>query len=634
MEIRARLRAMKIRAKLIFLVIGVVGLLAVAIGVYALLLGPIDQIEREKAYLIALSDAFKDQLSTINTLVYAPLNSGSQSFGDTSQAVDDAFANLAKVKVLPRLSKGIRAALDVIANLKDMNDKRLSKMSADYDVLKADAAQIFYFPDEMSFVQFYTDEIRPEKRQFVPPSKPHFAAFLSDLHVMQDSISASTDTIGEQYSIIEKAIGATQAKAFTIAAAIILGIMGLTVVFALILANGIARSIIRIEHNIALLKEGDLSGRSNVKSRDEIGILAHNLNLFLDGLSSALYRIKEISKSNVDLKDRLLGATAEATSSATQIESSTRSIGRQIEVFDSRIAMSVDSIGKIVGNVIELDAQIEGQTSMAEEATASVTEILSSLENMSRITEHDRASAEELVLVSERGRSVFQDAFAKIGEISLNVGTIREMAAVIQNIASRTNLLAMNAAIEAAHAGEAGRGFAVVADEIRKLSEASTKSSRDISESIKKIVARIDESTAANDDMGRAFAAIDERIKDVSKSMSEIYSNISEIQVGSKQILQAMVNLQERSVHVKEGSKAMEEGSEEIKQKMDELSRISTEVTSNISEISSGIADIGASIRLVAELADKVGSGSGQLDGEMGRFKTAAEEAAVLEAAE
>jgi methyl-accepting chemotaxis protein len=621
---------MKIRTKLISLVLGVVVVLAAAAGVYAALLGSATQIERERGYLLALNDAIKNQLIELDKLPYTALKTGGESFAAANKGLDEAFENLGKIKALPRFSKDIRSALEVMNNLRALNNERLAQLNRDLEVLTADAQAIFHFTNSVNFSMFYSSDFMPEKKALAAAALPHLATFMTDHEIMQDSLVSSEEVIARQFSVIDGEISATRARAFTMAAVVILGIM---IALALALANGIAGSIIRIERNISMLKEGDLSGRTIVKSRDEIGALAQNLNYFLDGLSSSLYRIKETSKSNIGVKNRLVDAAIEATSSATRIESSTRSIGRRIADFDSRIAESVGSVGRIVGSITDLNAQIEGQSSMVEEATASVTEMLSSLENMSHVTEKDRASTEELVQVSERGRSVFETAFAKIGEIPQNVGTIREMAVVIRNIASRTKILAMNAAIEAAHAGEAGRGFAVVADEIRKLSEASTASSRDISTSIKIIVSKIDEATAANAETSRAFAAIDERIEGVSESMVEMYGSIDEIRIGSKQILQAMVDLQERSVRVKEGSEAMNEGSSGIKRMMGDLSRISTEVAADISEIGMSVSDIGASIRAVAEFADEVSSGSARLDEEVNRFKTTREAPIEPEAA-
>jgi len=620
---------MKIRVKLVFLVLGIVFLLASTVCVYVAFLGPVNRIEHERNYLVALGDAIDNQLIELNKLPYTPIKAARESFNGASKGVDAAFNDLANIKILPQLNKDIKSSLQAITNLEALVGRaRLAQLNKDFDVLENDAHEIFSLPDFANFLQFFTEEIRPDRKAFAQGALPHFKAFMSDIGIMQYSLASSAKAIGEQYSIIGGEVAAAQKRALAKAAAIVLAIVCLTVFLSLMVADGIARSIIAMERNIAMLKEGDLSERATVKSRDEIGMLARNLNLFLDGLSLSLFRIKGISNSNLEVKSRLIDAATEATSSAAQIESNTRSIGAQMKNFDSRIAESASSVGKIIGSIARLNEQIEGQSSMVEEASASVTEMLSSLENMSRVTERDRASAEELVQVSERGRRVFETAFAKIGEIPQNIGTIREMAAVIQNIASQTDLLAMNAAIEAAHAGESGRGFAVVADEIRKLAEVSTASSRDISESIEAIVSKIDEVTAANTDTSRAFAAIDDKIGDVSKSIAEIFASIGEIQIGSKQILQAMVDLQERSLRVKDGSSAMDLGSTEIQRMMDDLTRISTEITYNISEITAGIVDIGTSIRSVAEFSEAVGSGSGRLDEEISRFKTATEDSA------
>jgi methyl-accepting chemotaxis protein len=617
---------MKIRAKLTSLIFGILSLLAAAAALYFLLLSPVDRMEREKSYFTDLAYVLRLQQVALNRLSSQPITQAYAAFTEATEAVDSAFKNLDKVRSLPTANADLRGAFEIIRNLKDLAPERVQKINEDFGVLLKEMKSLFSFMSMITLDEPYSRTFATQRQKSQAEAvKALIKTFMSDILVMDTSIDMFEDTISQQYGIIDGEILKVRSRALATAGAIAAAIVALTLFGSILIARGIAKSIVQIERNIVLLKERDLTTRSRLATRDEIGILSKNLNLFLEGLSTAFLSIKGISAANVASKDKLIEAASEATSSTTQIGANAASIGKQIRNLDGRIAESAGSIGKIAAGITDLNAQIEGQGAMVEEATASVTEMLSSLENMGRATEKNRASAEDLVVVAGRGRTIFETASAKIGEIPHNISAIREMAAVIQNIASQTNLLAMNAAIEAAHAGDSGRGFAVVADEIRKLSEASTASSHEIAESINGIVSKIGEAADANAGTTGAFAAIEERIKDVSKSMAEIYASISEIREGSKQILDAMTELQDRSLSVRSGSKSMEEGSSEIKAMMEDLGRISSEVATNISEIEKGIEDIGSSIRSVAALSEDVGEGSASLDAEVSRFRTAAE---------
>jgi methyl-accepting chemotaxis protein len=613
---------MKIRAKLIFLVMGVVLSFAVAIGAYQALLAPVVRIQAEEGYFVSLSDAIKDQLIALNTVPYDLLSVGQKFFGSKGK-VDEAFRNLGKIKDLPKLNRSIQTALEAIASLQALNDDRYATLKGYFDTSFNDAKLLFPSPESDRFTDFYRYAFDPSKKALAGEAVARLGRFMSALAAFQDSLDFSRTTIVEQYAVIDREIGVLRARALGTAIALAAGILALTVLGALIFANGIAKSIIEIERNIALLKEGDLTQRAKAATRDEIGTLAKNLNLFLESLSTSMERIKAVSKANIEAKDKLLDSGSKAASSSTRIEANASSIAREVGALDTKIEKSSGAIHIIRTSISALNAQIEGQSTMVEETTAAVTEMLSSLDNMGRIMDKDRISSDKLVQEAESGRRVFGSASAMIAEIPRNIDSIRDMAGVIQNIASQTNLLAMNAAIEAAHAGDAGRGFSVVADEIRKLSEASTQSSREISDSIGGIVRTIEAATSANEETTKAFASIDLRISEVSSSLAELFGNIGEIRTGSRQILTAMVELQERSLKVKEGSDSMEEGSSEIYTMMEDLRRISSEVTANIGEIATGIADIGTTVRSVATFAEQVGAASTRLDAEVTRFRTA-----------
>jgi methyl-accepting chemotaxis protein len=208
-----------------------------------------------------------------------------------------------------------------------------------------------------------------------------------------------------------------------------------------------------------------------------------------------------------------------------------------------------------------------------------------------------------------------------VAGIAESIGTIKDMATVIKGVAGQTNLLAMNAAIEAAHAGEAGRGFAVVADEIRKLSEKTGASSKEISSTISDVTKRIEEAASTRKATSGAFDAISSRIGDVSRSITEIYSNVAEMQTGGRQILEAMSDLKGRTADLEDRSRDFDSATGRLVEGMDSLHRLSAEVVANIDEISTGISYIGGSVRGIAAEAEKAEAVGDRLDKELGLFK-------------
>jgi methyl-accepting chemotaxis protein len=191
----------------------------------------------------------------------------------------------------------------------------------------------------------------------------------------------------------------------------------------------------------------------------------------------------------------------------------------------------------------------------------------------------------------------------------------------MENIASQTNLLSMNAAIEAAHAGEAGKGFAVVADEIRKLAESSSEQSKTIGGILKKIKASIDTITQSTAVVLKHFEAIEEEVKTVSSQESSIRNAMEEQEKGSQDILEAIVQLRETTGQVKRDAGIMSSESDSVIRQSRDLEKITYEVANGMDEMASGAEQINVAVIRVNEISGDNKSDIDTLAGEISRFK-------------
>jgi len=247
--------------------------------------------------------------------------------------------------------------------------------------------------------------------------------------------------------------------------------------------------------------------------------------------------------------------------------------------------------------------------------------MLANIQSVTQTLVKNAENVKELTSASEVGRSGLQGVAADIQEISRESEGLLEINSVMENIASQTNLLSMNAAIEAAHAGEAGKGFAVVAAEIRKLAESSSEQSKTISTVLKKIKGSIEKISKSTNDVLHEFEGIDSSIRTVADQETNIRNAMEEQGQGSKQILTAISQVNEITQDVKTGSKIMLEGSNEVIRESKNLEMVTQEISGGMNEMASGADQINAAISQINELTGRNRESIGSLVTEVSRFK-------------
>ncbi|HCM27646.1 MAG: hypothetical protein A2Z99_10190 [Treponema sp. GWB1_62_6] len=618
---------MKIRFKLFLLIIGMLVLLSGAASVFFILNAPVQRIERERGVLNTLLDAIQTLLVEANRLDSATFVSERPIFDAAIARLGEAFKHVQGVQYLRISDPALAESIDIIERLNALNDDNLRSIKEIYDQLYADAKTIFMFPDGITFRRFHQREyvINKDPRPF-EIAQYNLARFESASVNLNYSLESSAQIITEQGAVIDSRIKDIQTRAMLVSALSIGGLFILIGLIAALAANAIAKDVIVIATGVGALASGDLSVKFRLRAKDEIGVLARGMNDFIHTLDDSLLGIKDAAIRNAAVRDRLHDATRTTGSSISELRNAVRDVEAQAKRLDEKIGETRASVTSIAGGVGQLDDRITDQIAMVEEATASITQMLATIGNMARLAENDRILADSLVRTSDSGREVFQTAFMKIEAITERVGKIEEMIQIIDTIAGQTNLLAMNAAIEAAHAGEAGRGFAVVADEIRKLAEASAEGSREIAASVRSIVESIASAREGSGETTKAFAEIEASIRAVSRSVSEISSSLAETDTGGRQILTAMTSLRELSGSISGESRLVAENARTIDSSMGELDRIAENVRASMGAIAGRSDDIASTADTTAELANELASLGEDLQRRVSLFKTSCED--------
>jgi methyl-accepting chemotaxis protein len=415
--------------------------------------------------------------------------------------------------------------------------------------------------------------------------------------------------------------------------AVYLSCSTLILVFAVTIMNLIFNKlyIVKPLHTVSeTLKTVSVDGKMHLHKRididheNEIGGVADFFNETFENIGNLVDVIKDKS-GELTHTGHELSANMEQTATAVhQISTNINDMKGLAVRQEDRVNGADAAVARIKTAIENLHKLIADQSKSVDASSSAVEEMTANIHSVTQTLIENGRNTKKLEESSEIGRAGLQTVANDILEIARESEGLLEINKAMQNIAYQTNLLSMNAAIEAAHAGAAGRGFSVVADEIRKLAETSGKQSKETSKMLENIKSSIDKITVFSEEVLVRFAAIDTGVKTVVKHEQHIQDAMQEQETASKMILDAIRRLNEITSEVMSGSEDMSQAGSKLIHEVNDLMHIGKESANGMNEMAVGVTQIHAAINQVNDISIKNKTNINALEVEVGKFHTKA----------